>query len=181
MDGLGVRLYRYSHKSLGEPHASQKERHHAEGGKRQVNKGAKAKQIAKLPESMLGGKASAAKAKDGDQPVFDYIASLPEPQRSIARRVDELAAKTLPELKRSVKWGIAYYGVGQGWCFCCGGFADHVKLMFVNGATLLSPSHQSHLWQWVNSRAASNSIIERFQRNSDCLVDATNHTRTRSG
>lgn len=35
-----------------------------------------------------------------------------------------------------MKWGISYYGVGDGWCFCCGGFADHVKLMFINGAAL---------------------------------------------
>ena len=34
---------------------------------------------------------------------------------------------------------MAYYGVGQGWCFSCGGFVDHVKLMFINGATLLDP------------------------------------------
>lgn len=90
-----------------------------------------------LPESMLTGKASTAKAADGDNPVFAYIASLPQPQRRIAERVDALAAKTLPGLQRSVKWGMSYYGVGDGWCFCCGGFAGHVKLMFVNGATLV--------------------------------------------
>jgi len=89
-----------------------------------------------LPESMRTGKASAAKAAEGDQPVFAYIASLPQPQRGIAERVDALAARTLPGLQRSVKWGMSYYGVGDGWCFCCGGFADHVKLMFVNGAAL---------------------------------------------
>jgi hypothetical protein len=32
--------------------------------------------------------------------------------------------------------GHAYYGVGDGWCFSCGAFASHVKLMFVNGAAL---------------------------------------------
>ena len=89
-----------------------------------------------LPESMVTGKASSAKAAAGDKPVFAYIASLPQPQRGIAERVDALAAKTLPGLQRSVKWGMSYYGVGDGWCFCCGGFADHVKLMFVNGAAL---------------------------------------------
>jgi hypothetical protein len=61
---------------------------------------------------------------------------LPQPQRAIAEKVDALAATTLPGLKRSVKWGMSYYGVGDGWCFCCGGFAQHVKLMFVNGMTL---------------------------------------------
>lgn len=89
-----------------------------------------------LPDSMVTGKASSAKAADGDKPVFAYIASLPQPQRAIAEKVDALAAKTLPSLQRSVKWGMSYYGVGDGWCFCCGGFANHVKLMFVNGVTL---------------------------------------------
>ena len=89
-----------------------------------------------LPESMMTGKASPAKAADGDEPVFAYIASLPQPQRGIAERVDALAAETLPGLQRSVKWGMSYYGVGDGWCFCCGGFARHVKLMFMNGVAL---------------------------------------------
>lgn len=89
-----------------------------------------------LPESMLSGKASSARAAEGDTPVFAYIASLPQPQRGIAEFIDTLAATTLPDLQRSVKWGMSYYGVGDGWCFCCGGFADHVKLMFVNGAAL---------------------------------------------
>ena len=88
-----------------------------------------------LPEAMTG-KASPAKAAVGDQPVLDYIASLPQPQRGIAEAVDALAASTLPGLVRSVKWGMAYYGVGDGWCFSSGGFAGHVKLMFVNGNAL---------------------------------------------
>ncbi|WP_223947400.1 DUF1801 domain-containing protein [Arthrobacter sp. NtRootA1] len=88
-----------------------------------------------LPEAMTG-RASPAKAAVGDKPVFAYIASLPQPQRGIAEAIDALAAKTLPGLERSVKWGMAYYGVGDGWCFSCGGFAGHVKLMFINGVTL---------------------------------------------
>lgn len=91
-----------------------------------------------LPAAMTG-RASPAKAAAGDQPVFAYISSLPQPQRGIAAAVDALAARTLPNLQRSVKWGMAYYGVGDGWCFSCGGFAGHVKLMFINGAVLLDP------------------------------------------
>ena len=88
-----------------------------------------------LPAAMTG-RASPAKAAVGDKPVFDYIASLPEPQGSIAEAVDALAARTLPGLQRSVKWGIAWYGVGDGWCFSCGGFAGHVKLTFGRGTSL---------------------------------------------
>jgi hypothetical protein len=96
------------------------------------------REVGALPDAMTG-KASSAKAAVGDKPVHAYIASLPQPQRGIAEAVDALAASTLPGLQRSVKWGMAYYGVGEGWCFSCGGFASHVKLMFINGATLLDP------------------------------------------
>jgi hypothetical protein len=88
-----------------------------------------------LPAAMTG-RASPAKAAVGDQPVLAYISTLPQPQRSIAERVDALAARTLPGLQRSVKWGMAWYGVGDGWCFSCGGFAGHVKLTFGRGTAL---------------------------------------------
>ena len=88
-----------------------------------------------LPAAMTG-RASPAKAAVGDKPVFAYISSLPQPQRSIAERVDALAAETLPGLQRSVKWGMAWYGVGDGWCFSCGGFVGHVKLTFGRGTSL---------------------------------------------
>lgn len=96
---------------------------------------AEAKVTTTLPEAMTG-RASPAKAALGDKPVFAYIASLPEPQRGIAESVDGLAARTLAGLERSVKWGMSYYGVGDGWCFSCGAFVGHVKLMFINGTAL---------------------------------------------
>ena len=89
-----------------------------------------------LKVNMAGGKASDAKTADGDAPVFAYIASLPHPQRGIAERIDALAARTLPGLKRAVKWGIAYYGVEGGWCFTSGAFVGHVKVMFIRGTEL---------------------------------------------
>jgi hypothetical protein len=84
----------------------------------------------------MTGKASPAKAAEGDKPVFAYIESLPEPQKSIAKRVDALASKALPDLKRAVKWGMAYYGVPNGWCFTSGAFVGHLKLMFIRGNEL---------------------------------------------
>src|SRR5262245_1179138 len=89
-----------------------------------------------LKTDMAGGKASYAKAADGDKPVFAYIASLPQPQRGIAERIDALAAGAVPGLKRGVKWGMAYYGVEGGWCFTSGGFVGHVKVMFIRGTEL---------------------------------------------
>lgn len=99
------------------------------------NNKAKSDEPIKLLVAMTG-KASPAKAAEGDKPVFAYIASLPQPQRCIAEHVDALAAKTLPDLQRSVKWGMAYYGVGGGWCFSSGAFVGHLKLMFIRGTEL---------------------------------------------
>lgn len=92
--------------------------------------------VAASPPKAKTGRVSPAKAAVGDDPVFAYIAGLPQPQRGIAEAVDALAAKTLPNLQRSVKWGMAYYGVGDGWCFSSGGVDGHVKLMFINGVAL---------------------------------------------
>ena len=89
-----------------------------------------------LPVDMTGGKASYAKPAEGDKPVLDYIASLPQPQREIAAAVDALAANSLPGLRRAVKWGMAYYGTDGGWCFASGAFVGHVKVMFIRGTDL---------------------------------------------
>ena len=107
----------------------------AKAGKRSKSTAAQVR-TTELPAAMTG-RASAAKAEVGDEPVFAYIRSLPQPQRAIAERVDALAARTLPALQRSIKWGMAFYGVGDGWCFSCGGFAGHVKLTFLRGTALV--------------------------------------------
>ena len=82
---------------------------------RQGKKTTQGKAPAKLLVAMTG-KASAAKTAKGAEPVFAYIASLPQPQRGIAEHIDALAAKSLPDIQRAVKWGMAYYGVDGGWC-----------------------------------------------------------------
>src|ERR1700731_3355946 len=105
------------------------------GAGREGKKSAQDKTPAKLLVAMTG-KASAAKTATGAEPVFAYIASLPQPQRGIAERIDALAAKSLPDIQRAVKWGMAYYGVDGGWCFCSGAFVGHVKLMFIRGTEI---------------------------------------------
>src|ERR1700751_5843690 len=82
------------------------------------------------------GRASDAKPAAGDGPVLAYIASLPQPHRAIAERVDALAAATVPGLRRAVKGGMPYSGVDGGWCFATGAFVGHMKLMFIRGTEL---------------------------------------------
>ncbi len=136
--------------------------------------------VTTLPAAMTG-RASPAKAAVGDKPVFAYISSLPQPQRSIAERVDALAAKTLPALQRCVKWGMALYGVGDGWCFSCGGFAGHVKLTFGRGTALtpVPPSGADRDGQGLARRGPR--IRRRPRRTPGRVVDETGrgHARLR--
>jgi hypothetical protein len=125
---------------------------------------ARGKVLTNLPAAMTG-RASPAKAAEGDKPVFAYIASLPQPQRSIAERVDALAAKTLPKLQRSVKWGMAWYGVGDGWCFCCGGFAGHVKLTFGRGTSLTPVPPVTPIGMGKTSRGVDLASLDDFDLN----------------
>jgi hypothetical protein len=113
----------------------------------------------------MTGKASDAKTADGDAPVFAYIASLPQPQRGIAEQIDALAARTLPDLRRAVKWGMAYYGVDGGWCFASGAFVGNVKLMFIRGTELepeppvtpIGMGKQTRVSSWSPSMISMNS------------------------
>jgi hypothetical protein len=114
-----------------------------------------------LPAAMTG-RASPAKAALGDKPVFAYIASLPEPQRSIAQRVDDLAATTLPDLRRSIKWGISWYGVGDGWCFACGGFEGHVKVAFGRGTSLAPEPPATPIGMGKATRAVEIAAIDEI-------------------
>src|ERR1700719_5128454 len=116
---------------------------------------------AKLLVAMTG-KASAAKAAEGDEPVFAYIASLLQPQRSIAERVDALAANTLPNLQRALKWGMAYYGVGGGWCFSSGAFVGHVKLMFIRGTEIKPEPPVTPIGMGKSTRGVELASVDDF-------------------
>ena len=118
--------------------------------------------LTNLPAAMTG-RASPAKAALGDKPVFAYIGSLPEPQRSIAERIDALAAATLPGLERSVKWGMAWYGVGDGWCFSCGGFEGHVKLTFGRGTSLIPVPPATPIGMGKASRGVDLEAVEDIE------------------
>lgn len=110
----------------------------------------------------MTGKANPAKAAEGDKPVFAFIASLPQPQREIAERIDALAAKTLPDLRRSVKWGMAYYGVDGDWCFSSGALGGHVKLMFIRGTELKPEPPVTPIAMGKSTRGVELASVEEF-------------------
>src|SRR5688572_32529670 len=95
-------------KSQAAPKAAAKVRPKA-APKRSAAKGGK------KPAVLSGGNPQIAKA-DGDAPVRAYIAAMPGWKQHIGKRVDALIARTVPKVRRAVKWNSPFYGVdGMGW------------------------------------------------------------------
>src|SRR5689334_23031262 len=110
----------------------------------------------------MTGKASAAKTATGDEPVFAYIASLPQPQRGIAERIDALAAKSLPDLQRAVKWGMAYYGDDGGRGFSSRAFVGDVKSMVRLGTELKPEPPVTPIGMGKSTRGVELASVDDF-------------------
>ena len=88
------------------------------------------------PALLAGDNPQIAKA-DGDAPVQAYIAAIPGWKRDVARRVDALIVRTVPGVRKAVKWNSPFYGIeGQGWFLSVHCFAKYVKVAFFRGAAL---------------------------------------------
>jgi hypothetical protein len=101
-----------------------------------VAKEATAKQIAANPVLLSGGHPQIAKAY-GDAPVQAYIAAMPGWKPDAGRRLDALIVRTVPGVRKAVKWNSPLYGVeGQGWFLGVHCFTKYVKVAFFRGASL---------------------------------------------
>ena len=88
------------------------------------------------PRLLSGGNPQIAKA-DGDAPVQAYIAAMPEWKSDVGRRLDDLIERTVPGVRKAVRWNSPWYGVeGQGWFLSTHVFTRYVKVTFLNGASL---------------------------------------------
>ena len=116
--------------------------------KKQVKKKAPARKTAaqpvkrasaKQPPRLLsGGNPQIAKAY-GDAPVQAYIAAMPGWKRDIGRRLDALITRTIPGVRKAVKWNSPLYGVEdqeEGWFLGVHCFNKYVKIAFFRGASL---------------------------------------------
>jgi hypothetical protein len=88
------------------------------------------------PTLLSGENPQIAKA-DGDAPVQAYIASIPGWKQDISRRLDALIVRTVPDVRKAVKWNSPFYGLeGQGWFLSFHMFTKYVKVAFFRGASL---------------------------------------------
>ncbi len=85
---------------------------------------------------LSGGNPQIAKA-DGDAPVQAYIEAMPGWKSDLGRRLDELVVRSVPDVRKAVRWNSPFYGVeGQGWFASYHVFTRYVKVTFLNGASL---------------------------------------------
>jgi hypothetical protein len=101
-----------------------------------VAKKATVKRGAAKPTLLSGGNPQIAKAY-GAAPVQAYIAAMPGWKRDVGRRLDALIVRTVPGVRKAVKWNSPLYGVeGQGWFLGIHCFAKCVKVVFFRGMSL---------------------------------------------
>ena len=88
------------------------------------------------PVLLAGGNPQIAKA-DGDAPVRAYIAAMPGWKRDVGRRLDALIVRTVPGVRKAIKWNSPFYGVeGQGWFLSFHCFTKYIKVAFFRGTSL---------------------------------------------
>jgi hypothetical protein len=85
---------------------------------------------------LSGGNPQIAKG-DGDAPVQAYIAAMPGWKSAVGRRLDALIARTVPGVRKAVKWNSPFYGADdQGWFLSFHCFNQYIKVAFFRGAAL---------------------------------------------
>ena len=98
------------------------------------------------PALLAGGNPQIAKA-DGDTPVQAYIAAMPGWKRDVGRRLDALIVRTVPDVRKAVRWNSPFYGIeGRGWFLNFHCFTRYVKVAFFRGTSLhpLPPGESRH-------------------------------------
>ena len=98
------------------------------------------------PTLLSGGNPQIAKG-DGDAPVRAYIAAMPGWKRDVGSRLDAIIVRTVPGVRKAVKWNSPFYGVeGQGWFLNFHCFTKYVKVAFFRGTSLrpVPPGESKH-------------------------------------
>jgi hypothetical protein len=100
----------------------------------------------KRPKLLAGGNPQIAKG-EGNVPVRAYIAAMPGWKKAVGRRLDRLIVRTVPRVRKAVKWNSPFYGVeGRGWFLSFHVFTKYVKVMFFRGRSLrpMPPGESKH-------------------------------------
>ncbi|MEL7483598.1 MAG: DUF1801 domain-containing protein [Planctomycetota bacterium] len=84
---------------------------------------------------------------DGDAPVHAYLDAMPDWKAGVGRELDKLIVKTVPSVRKAVRWNSPFYGIeDNGWFLSFHCFTKYIKVTFHNGTTLqpLPPFDSKH-------------------------------------
>jgi len=101
---------------------------------------------------LAGGNPQMAKA-DGDAPVQAYIAAMPGWKSGLGRKLDALIVRTVPGVRKAVRWNSPFYGIeGQGWFLAFHVYTRFIKVTFFRGTSLRPPPSggQSKEARWID-------------------------------
>ena len=127
-------------------------RHAAKGAAGKGGRSTAIKNRAAKPALLAGGNPRIAKA-DGDAPVRAYIAAMPGWKSDVGRRLDTLIVRTVPGVRKAVKWNSPLYGIeGQGWFLSFHTFTNYVKVTFFQGTSLrpIPPGGMAKDARWID-------------------------------
>ena len=98
------------------------------------------------PKLLSGGNPQIPKG-EGNGPVQDYIAAMPGWKRDVGQRLDDLVVRTVPDVRKAVKWNQPFYGrEGEGHFFSFRCYTDYVQFQFFRGTSLepMPPKASKH-------------------------------------
>ncbi len=85
---------------------------------------------------LSGGNPQIAKGY-GDAPVQAYIAAMPGWKRPVGQRLDAIVERTVPGVRKAVKWNSPFYGLQDDvWFLSLHCFTKYIKVAFFRGAAL---------------------------------------------
>jgi hypothetical protein len=103
---------------------------------------------------LSGGNPQIAKA-NGDGPVQAYIAAMPGWKHDLGKRLDALIVRSVPGVRKAVKWNSPMYGIeGQGWFLSFHVFSRYVKVTLFRGTSLrpAPPGGTGKDARWIDIR-----------------------------
>ena len=89
------------------------------------------------PKLLSGGNPQIAKGY-GNEPVQAYIAAMPGWKSDTGRRIDAIIERSVPGVRKAVKWNSPFYGLEDDlWFLSLHCFTKYVKVSFFRGKSLV--------------------------------------------
>lgn len=97
------------------------------------------------PTLLAGGNPRIPKG-EGNGPVRDYIAAMPEWKNGVGRRLDGIIVSVAPGVRKAVKWNQPFYGSDDGWFLSFRCYTNYVQVQFLRGTSLdpMPPKPSKH-------------------------------------